>query len=139
MRLLVLAGAASCVAVGCCSDREGSWRGQRCSPGATHACSCPGGGDGTRTCLEDGVLGPCVCSTAAADPEPAGDPQQRRELEEIEAELALLEKIANESDSQERRAEAMKRMKELRVRLTRAKMIRLSGECVDNPLDPECQ
>ena len=59
-------------------------------------------------------------------------------IEEITAELDLLEKIINESESQEDRAEARSRMKKLKSRLLRAKMPRLSPECIKNPLHPSC-
>jgi hypothetical protein len=45
---------------------------ERCDPGAVTECGCVGGGSGTQTCGDDGILAACTgCPTHTNDPAPA--------------------------------------------------------------------
>ena len=124
-----------------CTGRGSDRTEVKCFPGFTESCPCPDHQTGTRACREEGGFDLCVCPTETErSAESAPSVQQRQErVEELTGQVLLQEKIANESKSQEDRAEARERLKELRRELTRANMLRLSSpECIANPLDPSC-
>ena len=52
--------AASCISGGTSGP-------QPCQPGTTGVCYCPGGGQGTATCSQQGYMGQCSCSSTNGD------------------------------------------------------------------------
>jgi len=85
--LLLLAFLASPPSLTACGDKE-----KACSPGATMACTCSTGGEGTQTCTPRGLrFGPCICgglvspTLSAPAPPPPTTPYRHPRLDRAEA------------------------------------------------------